>query len=140
MVTSEQCEEKFGNPYLEKNMVLLQVPKELQVGKIPKKVYCNKVIEKPLLAAFKNLIDRGKVDELKTWDGCFSIRPIRGYSKEVFSLHSWGLAVDVNAAENGLGRTPQLSWDFVKCFTDAGFEWGGVWERRDGMHFQIARL
>jgi hypothetical protein len=139
-VTSEQAQAKFGSPYLEKSMVLVQVPKELQKGMIPKKVYCNKVIEKPLLQAFKNLIDRNLVTELKTWDGCFSIRPIRGYAKEVFSLHSWGIAVDVNAVENALGATPKLSPDFVRCFTDAGFEWGGGWTRRDGMHFQIATL
>jgi hypothetical protein len=56
------------------------------------------------------------------------------------SLHSWGIAVDVNAFENGLGKDPKLSKAFVKCFTDAGFNWGGVWRRRDGMHFELAAI
>ena len=56
------------------------------------------------------------------------------------SLHSWGIAIDVNAFENGLNQTPKLSSGFVKCFTDAGFEWGGNWERRDAMHFQLKSI
>ena len=33
------------------------------------------------------------------------------------SLHSWGVAIDVNAAWNGFGKKPTLSTGFVKCFT-----------------------
>jgi hypothetical protein len=56
------------------------------------------------------------------------------------SLHSWGIAIDVNAFENGLGQTPKLSAGFVKCFTDNGFDWGGVWKRLDSMHFQLSKI
>ena len=56
------------------------------------------------------------------------------------SLHSWGIAIDVNAAWNGLDKTPVLSAGFVKCFTDAGFDWGGRWTRKDGMDFQLAKI
>ncbi len=56
------------------------------------------------------------------------------------SLHSWGIAIDVNAAWNGLNKEPVLSAGFVKCFTDAGFEWGGTWKRKDGMHFQLSSI
>ena len=56
------------------------------------------------------------------------------------SLHSWGIAIDLNAFENGLNMAPKLSPGFVKCFTDAGFEWGGNWQRKDGMHFQLAKI
>ena len=53
------------------------------------------------------------------------------------SLHSWGIAIDVNAFENGLNMTPKLSPGFVKCFTDNGFYWGGNFKRKDGMHFEL---
>jgi hypothetical protein len=138
MVTSAQCLKKWGNPTLERNMVLWDVPQHLEIGVIPKKIYCNKEMIGPLMQAFTYLIDRGYIKELKTWDGCFNIRKKRGLTS--MSLHSWGAAIDVNAAWNGLNKTPTLSPGFVKCFTDAGFDWGGTWTRKDGMHFQLAKI
>ena len=139
MLTSQQCLRKYGEPsQTNPCMVLWDVPSELEIGLIPKKIYCNKDMVKPLGIAFKNLIDTGHVNELKTYDGCFNIRKKRGLSS--MSLHSWGVAIDVNAFENGLGKEPKLSAGFVKCFTDAGFDWGGLWRRKDGMHFQLKTI
>jgi hypothetical protein len=139
MVSSKQCLAKFGEPSASnKCMTLWDVPTELEIGIIPKRIYCNRLMVDPLKKAFKNLIDTGAVKELKTWDGCFNIRKKRGLS--TYSLHSWGLAIDVNAFENGLYQTPKLSPTFAKCFTDAGFDWGGTWLRQDGMHFQLSAI
>jgi len=139
MVSSKQCLAKFGEPSASnKCMTLWDVPTELEIGIIPKRIFCNRLMVEPLKKAFKNLIDTGAVKELKTWDGCFNIRKKRGLS--TMSLHSWGLAIDVNAFENGLYQTPKLSPTFAKCFTDAGFDWGGTWLRSDGMHFQLSAI
>jgi hypothetical protein len=138
MVTSAQCLKKYGDPTKESNMILWDIPTELEIGVIPKRLYCNKDLILPLTKAFKNLIATGNVRELKTWDGCFNIRKMRGLTS--MSLHSWGIAIDVNAAWNGLNKTPVLSAGFVKCFTDAGFDWGGTWQRKDGMHFQLKSI
>lgn len=139
MVTSAQALKKYGDPTLQKAMTLWDVPTHLEIGVIPKKIYCNRDLVKPLEQALSNLINRNVVNELKTWDGCFNIRKKKGLKS--MSLHSWGIAIDVNAAWNGLGKTPTLSREFVKCFTDAGFDWGGVWRNRpDGMHFQLASI
>ncbi len=135
MVTSAQALKKYGDPVKESGMVLWDVPTELEIGVIPKRLYCNRDMVGPLTKAFKNLITTGCVKELKTWDGCFNIRKKRALNS--MSLHSWGIAIDVNAAWNGLNMTPQLSDRFVNCFTVAGFDWGGTWERKDGMHFQL---
>jgi len=138
MVSSQQCLKKYGDPTKENNMILWDIPTELEVGVIPKRLYCNKDLVEPLSRAFRALISTGKVSELKTWDGCFNIRKKRGLSS--MSLHSWGIAIDVNAAWNGLGKEPVLSSEFVKCFTDNGFDWGGTWKRKDGMHFQLSKI
>jgi hypothetical protein len=139
MVTSQQALKKYGTPSPSNpNMVVWDVPVELEIGMIPKKIYCNKDMVKPLSMAFKKLIDTKAVNELKTWDGCFNIRNKRGLSS--YSLHSWGIAVDVNAFENGLNQTPKLSKQFVECFTTSGFDWGGTWTRKDGMHFQLSKI
>jgi len=112
----------------------------LEIGVIPKKIYCNKDLKAPLEKALTNLIERNHVRELKTWDGCFNYRPIRGYEQRykaarkagdmelamsLLSAHSWGMAIDLNAAWNRLNTKPTLSPGFVECFTDAGFFWGG---------------
>lgn len=142
MITSADCLKKWGDPALASNeasyMVLWDVPTHLEIGVIPKKIYCNKAMVGPLMQAFSNLIERGYVNELKTWDGCFNVRKKRGLKS--LSLHSWGIAIDVNAAWNGLGKEPTLSKGFVKCFTDAGFDWGGNFKRFDGMHFELNRI
>lgn len=155
MLTSTDFYNKYGHPDKKKNIVMWDVPTELEIGVIPKRIYCNKDIIIPLTNAFKNLIERACVKELKTWDGCYNFRPIRGYEKKYadamkgdnlalaikyLSVHSWGCAVDMNAFENGLGKIPKFSAKFVKCFTDAGFEWGGNFKRPDGMHFELKAI
>lgn len=141
MITSKQALAKYGEPtpvMERKYMTLWDVPQEINnaIPALPNKIYCNKDMVAPLTVAFNNLIARNCAKELKTWDGCFNIRNKRGLSSP--SLHSWGIAIDVNAAWNGLGKEPVLSAKFVKCFTDAGFDWGGTWQRKDGMHFQLS--
>lgn len=155
MLSPLDCIKKYGKPEDHKNLVMWDVPAELEVGIIPKRLYCNKDLIGPLSAAFIDLIKTGAVKELKTFDGCFNIRVQRGYEKEYqtymnvgnlekaskfLSIHCWAVAIDVNAFENGLGRTPKLSPEFVKCFTDNGFDWGGNWKRLDGMHFQLSKI
>jgi hypothetical protein len=154
MVTSVQCFKKYGDPTLvatqNKYFEVWQVPQLIQnafthvrfsaVGTIgfPKKIFINKDFRPILEQSLNNLINNNVATEMKTWDGCFIIRQKRGLSS--MSLHSWALAVDINQEENQLNMTPKLSSQFVKCFTDAGCEWGGNWTRKDGMHFQIGAL
>ena len=139
MVTSQDCLNKYGKPENQNNMVIWSVPPTIQIKTVPQRIYCNKDMLVPLSKAFFNLIEQGIQDELKTWDGCFNIRKKRGLTS--MSLHSWGIAIDVNAAWNGLNQKPNLSAKFVKCFTDAGFDWGGFWVKPvDGMHFQLKQI
>jgi D-alanyl-D-alanine carboxypeptidase len=140
MVTSKQCLAKYGDPYTNegKFMVLWDVPPNLELGHIPKKIYCNHDLIHPLTLALNNVISRGLVSQIKTWDGCFNRRQKRGGTS--MSLHSWGIAIDINAAWNQFGKTPTMSPELVKCFTDAGFDWGGTWKKPDGMHLQLAGI
>jgi hypothetical protein len=93
-----------------------------------------------MIPAFTNalsaLANCGMSGELETMDGCFNIRMVRG--DFVMSAHSYGLAIDINAAKNKLGQTSGGFFDlpeFVKCFKDQGFDWGGEFTRPDPMHF-----
>lgn len=103
------------------------------------RIYGHELMADPLRKAFRLIVDRGLFDELKTWDGCFNIRPVKGGSRP--STHSWGLANDFNAATNPFSREliTDLSDEFIKCFAESGFEWGGLWGHPyfDPMHFQL---
>lgn len=138
MLTSTDCLYRYGEPEKEAGMVLWDVPTELEIGVIPKRIYCNRDMVRPLENAFRNLIERGCVGELLTYDGVFNIRKKRG--QKTASLHSWGVAIDVNAARNPFGGKSTLTPEFVKCFTDAGFDWGGTWRYPDPQHFQLRAL
>lgn len=138
MITSADCYKKYGNPIKELSMCVWFVPNHLQMKTIPKKIYCNKDLINPLSNAFLHIIERGVSTQVLTWDGCFNIRSKRG-SKNI-SLHSWGIAIDINAAWNRYGKKPTMSKELVECFIDAGFDWGGYWTKPDGMHFQLKQI
>jgi len=135
MITAKMCLSRYGSPVHENNMMLWDIPEVMERSAIPGRIYCNKDMQPALAQAIVNMIVRGFIEELKTWDGCFNRRLKKGGVSA--SLHSWGIAVDVNAAWNGFDRTPTMSPEFVKCWTDAGFDWGGTWNTPDGMHFQL---
>lgn len=151
MVTSKQCLLKFGDPFSKTNeakfMTMLELPAAMQAafahvtifGTVGlKHIYCNKITAPMLLIAFQNLIDRGIAAEFHSYDGCHQLRNKKG--QNTLSLHCWGLPIDLNANENTWGGIPDLSAEFVRCFIDAGFEWGGYWQKKDGMHFQPAKI
>jgi hypothetical protein len=133
MVTSKQLFDKFGPPEKESAMVLFVHP--FNIDTVPKRIYCNKDMVDPLYAALKNVKHRGLEHLIKSWDGCFNIRRKVGASSP--SVHSWGYAIDINAAWNRFGQQPTMDLKLVQCFKDAGFDWGGNWSAPDGMHFQL---
>ncbi len=149
----KDCLRQFGDPRKGENeyMIVWNVPENYTafITNLPKKLYINAMIKFPLQTAFDALIREGIGNELKTWDGCFNIRVMTGYDRvniatanaeDVhWSLHSWGLGIDVNAKENKCGDIPKLSEEFVRCFERNGWDWGGKFTRFDGMHFQPKR-
>jgi hypothetical protein len=140
VLTSEECFAKYGDPAEEHNMTVWSVPPALVKGLLPSKIYCNRDMLVPLLAAFKNIIDRDLVYAWHTMDGCFCLREKR--SGKSMSLHSWGVAIDINAATNKMGQKSSQVKAFVQCFKDAGFDWGGDWSGAniDAMHFQLKAI
>lgn len=143
MITSQQLVKRYGIPGQKTEgsyMAVWKVDADITqaIHTIPQKIYTHRLMILHLQTAFRNVIKRGLADQIKAWDGCYQVRNKRGLSS--WSLHAWGLAIDINAAWNPLGKKPTISPELVKCFTDAGFIWGGLWSRPDGMHFELAVL
>ncbi|RYG40879.1 M15 family peptidase [bacterium] len=70
--------------------------------------------------------------------GTYNFRQIRGGSG--LSMHSYGIAVDIDPEHNALGDTsPAMPKWVVEIFEAKGWLWGGKFAgRKDGQHFQRA--
>lgn len=109
-------------------------------GKTVTHIYCNIDTHAPLLAALTEVHAKGLGSVLKTFDGCFNIRVVRGSTS--MSTHAYGLGFDINASLNPLAGTHgdfSKHLDVVDCFKRQGFDWGGDWSgRKDQMHLSFA--
>lgn len=100
------------------------------------KIRCHRLLVPIFKAVFESIHAAGLWDQLEDFGGCYAPRAQRGSSKP--SLHIWGAAVDLNTNSNPLGEVPKMPGGIVQLFEAHGFEWGGRWERQDGMHHQFA--
>lgn len=101
------------------------------------RIYLHKDFKPLLHAAFKQLEANGCYREIKTFDGCFNIRHVRGgYS--VLSIHSWGAAIDLNARDNPIATAGKWSKTFIDTMQQHGLYCGQNWTgRKDPMHFAM---
>ena len=102
-----------------------------------KRLFVNKEFKAKLFTAFTNIEKAGLQKEIKTYDGCYVERRVRG--RQTISLHSWAMAIDLNASLEQLGKTnTQWSGQFVAIMKATGLFWGGDWKgRKDNMHFSL---
>lgn len=97
----------------------------------------HRLIENPLKRVFRKLGEKGLLEEIETFDGCFCVRKMR--NGKSLSVHSWGLAVDLNASENPFNDGCNWSDEFLQVWAQYGWESGWLWDSTpDAMHFQLA--
>lgn len=123
-------EKVFGAPGT--NIVSMKMPagpggKEITVT-------CNAKIAGKLKAAFEEIKAKGLSHLIHTFDGSYNYRKKRGGSD--LSVHSWGVAFDINASENPMGRNTGTAGQqqLAEIFAKYGFHQLG----NDRMHFQYA--
>lgn len=143
---------RYGDPMADHRsfekewMVMYNVPMwiDTHIPALPNRLYINKDIVHPFEEVMNRLISMQVYKEIKTFDGMFNIRYIRG-TKNKLSIHSWALAVDFNAAHNPLGLTKEAAKAknltpfttlFDEIWRDAGWTCGIDFKRADGMHFE----
>lgn len=160
MNTQLQLVQKFGNPMLpaqrkdfeSRFMRVWEAPDFIRqnIPLIPPRIYMNIHMHASFTNVLIQLIERGLHKEIKSFDGCFNVRYMRG-SKTMLSRHSWGLAVDMNAAWNPLIRISEparradlrkkhVQWTehFLQVWRNNGFICGADWMKSiDGMHFEF---
>ncbi len=106
------------------------------------RVTCHRVVLPQLRAALQEIVDRGLGSKINPgeYGGCFHPRYIASDPSRGLSLHSWGIAFDVNVPGNQRGTAGLIDRDVVAIFKKWGFAWGGDWGYTDPMHFELAAL
>ena len=105
-------------------------------------VHCNKGMIPQLRAALGEVVELGLADRIHPGEyaGCYVPRFIANDPAKGLSLHTWGIAVDLNVPGNQRGTVGQMDREVVAIFKKWGFAWGGDWNYTDPMHFEMARV
>lgn len=128
------------------NLVRVEIP--LLRGKTgapgDAKVVLHRAVADRVVSMFAAWERAGLADRIVSWNGSQVDRRIRG--KDTVSRHAYGIAFDLNAAANPLGKppaprgTPGSLVELVPIAVEHGFTWGGYWKTRpDGMHLEAFR-
>lgn len=147
----------FLDDWPERNVITVNVPQLARIagiehqGKIvgagPKSgnVSCHRLIANQFKAMWQAWDDASLLHHVITWAGMWAPRFIRG-SRVTLSNHAFATAFDLNAPWNPLGREPASDgkkgclWELVPLAHEHGFYWGGFFSRKDGMHFEAAKV
>jgi len=126
------------------NIIKIMVPQLIPL-KGTATVYLHKKGGNQLIKLFKDWQTAGLLHKILTWEGAYNPRFVRG-SRTILSNHAFGTAFDINYSWNKLGVVPALVGqkgcvrELVKIANANGFYWGGHFTRKDGMHFEIAKI
>jgi hypothetical protein len=67
------------------------------------RVTCHRLMIPQLRGALQDVVDAGLQDTLNSYDGCYVPRFIERNPENSISLHTWGIAIDMDAATNYRG-------------------------------------
>jgi hypothetical protein len=103
-------------------------------------VTCHRLMVPQLRAALADVQAAGLAPLIRSYDGCYVPRFIERDPSHPISLHTWGIAIDLDAARNQRGGRGAMDPRIVAIFKRWGFRWGGDWTYTDPMHFELAAL
>jgi len=138
---------RITSSWAAENIVKVVIPQLVGVSGAPADGHAqfHRLVAPRVIALFQAWEDAGLKGLLLSYAGSFVPRFIRG-SLSILSQHAFGSAFDINAQWNGFGVTPAALGakgsvrPLVPIANAHGFYWGGHFARRDGMHFEVAKL
>jgi hypothetical protein len=104
------------------------------------RVTCHRLMIPQLRGALADVQAAGLASSLHTYDGCYVPRFIERNPSHAISLHTWGIAIDLDASTNYRGIRGTMDQRVVDIFKRWGFRWGGDWSYTDPMHFELGAL
>lgn len=152
-LTKDELEEKFGKfrwrpmpgNYIEvidkawlKNIVEIEVP-------ILGKVRCHREVLHNLFLIFYRIKEKGlasyvDVQDYHTRGGCYVARCRMWDCNKGIGPHAFGVALDLNVAQNPYGQKGKMHPGIIEEFAREGWLWGGRWKVPDPMHFEVSNL
>lgn len=155
-MTPAQAIARYGNPMINQStfekkwMISFDINDEINKANpvIPNRIYINKEFAQVADNWLNALMEANVLNEIKTWDGCFNVRYQRG-SRTILSMHSFGIAIDINASHNPLGLTREQCiakglTPFSEKFITISERWltcGARFKSRpDRMHFELRNI
>jgi hypothetical protein len=140
--------QKYGEIGDQSNLTRLTFPYPMYFdGKLVKTTQVHKLVQKQLTDIFNDILTTFGLEKIKKlgldqFSGLYNVRNKRGGSTP--SIHSWGIAIDLYAAKNGLNQktgNALFSKDEYKSFIDIWYKYGfksfGRELGYDWMHFQV---
>ena len=127
----------YGEPGDEANLVTVDVSAYgvRYSGKKVNTLRCHRKVRDSLLRVFAELA-KTSPEILALYDGCFNFRKMRGGS--LWSMHSWGIAVDFDAGNNGNNTSwptkATMPFKVMEAFAREGWTSAGAFWGRDAMH------
>jgi hypothetical protein len=124
-------ESKWVNTYIRRETMPIIGPVTGNKGMLPQ-----------LRAALNDIVHSGLASSIhpSEYGGCYVPRFIANDPSKGLSLHSWGMAVDLNVPGNQRGTVGQMDRRVVTIFKKWGFAWGGDWHYTDPMHFEMDKV
>lgn len=152
MITTAQAIKKYGKPTDKgEYLVSIQLPYPMRLAWDKKTkvntMRCHKLVSDNFKNVFTELLvvyGYEKIVELgiDLFGGCFNFRAMRGGSD--YSLHSWGIAIDLDPERNLLKETSKTARfarpeykPMIDVFYKHGFVSLGREKNYDWMHFEI---
>ena len=151
--TESECTKFFGTKGENQTSIQLPYPMRLawDMDTLVHKITCHEKVAEPLGRIFAKLYSeygQAKLTELgiDRFGGCLNVRLKRG-SKTSWSIHSWGVAIDLDPDRNTLRETSRTArfarpeyLEMWRIFESEGFVSLGRAKDYDWMHAQAARL
>lgn len=128
---------EFERQFIVRLVLPVEIKSTIKIQQRVTAIRCHYLLRDTFARVFADIIAQNLARRIHTIDGCFAFRPQR--SSSGLSVHSWGIAIDLNAQTNQRGTGGDMDSEIVGIFKNLGFIWGGDWKgkRRDPMHFQF---
>lgn len=151
-MTTQQATKKYGAPNItgEGYLTTIQLPYKMRIAwdtdQTVTTMRCHKLVADRLLQVFNEILIEYGYDKIKElgidlFGGCFNYRKMRNGS--AWSMHSWGIAIDLDPARNQLKETSKTARfarpeykSMIDIFYKNGFISLGVEKNFDWMHFE----